>query len=173
MSYSTIIGLSMVVVTLLMTGGGLVYYMANLVRNAYALKVDMQNNLQGGLDHIENEFNKKTKWMRSELSEDVNRMKAAVQQDIESRLGTITAQLQKVVTDLDAAAREERADLKQTIVAQHKRLQAIEDDLNRLRSLAPKSAGKNQPGSEQAQPESHPQARSIRNVTLEDFDKAT
>lgn len=171
MSEMAVIGVSTLVVTLLLIGGAIVYYLANLVRSAYSIKVTMQNDLQGGLDHLATELNKKSKWMRAELSDDITKMKGVVKQDIDAKLDTVLAQLQKVVTDLDVAARDERADLRQILSTHQKRLQIIENDLFHLKGPAPARKAKattsadasgNTDGDDSSKP-------SIHSVTLQEF----
>lgn len=140
MDYVSITGITLGVAVVAVFVIGLLSYMSQLVKNAYQIKVEIRSDMEGGLRKIEEDLGKKAKWMRSEVGEDISKIKQAIEQENTNRLQTIEDRLTSLAQDLDAGSRDERAELRNIIAQLRKRLSAAEQEIAALREEAARRA---------------------------------
>ncbi|MBF0307475.1 MAG: hypothetical protein HQL41_17725, partial [Alphaproteobacteria bacterium] len=81
MNFWTILLLSLAAGGVLIIGGGLMMYMGSLVKSAYQIKVEIRSEMEQGIRRLEEDIDKKSKWIKRDLIEEIDKMKAAVQTD--------------------------------------------------------------------------------------------
>lgn len=113
--------------TLVVAGIGLVMYMAALVKNAYELKVEMQAEMAESLRRIEEDVDKKAKWVKRDLVDEIQKSKDALTADISRRLQEAQEAMNRRLAEQDEAARRDRAELVRQIEAQKKAIAALEE----------------------------------------------
>lgn len=136
MNYLSIAGLTFGIALVAVLFIGLLSYVSQLVRNAYQLKVEIRADMENGLKKIEDELGKKSKWMRSELGDDVSKIRQSIEQDTSQRLRLIEDNLAKLSRELDNESRVERADVRTTLNQLRKRVSAIDVELSTLKDEA-------------------------------------
>lgn len=80
----TLVSLSAGIV--LVIGGALVIYMGSLVKSAYQLKIEIKNDVEEGQRRIEEEVEKKIRWVKRDLVEEVDKIKVALQTDNQRKI---------------------------------------------------------------------------------------
>lgn len=140
MNYVSITGITLGVAVVAVLVIGLLSYLSQLVKNAYQIKVEIRSDMENGLKKIEDDLAKKAKWMRSEVGEDITKIKQAIEQDSLSRLQAIEDRLTSLAQDLDEGSRTERSDMRNTINQLRKRLSAAEQEIASLKEDAARRA---------------------------------
>lgn len=97
--------LTVLLAVLLIGGGALVFYVSTLAKNAYEIKVSLQNDLEAGLKKIEDETVKNARWMKRDLIEDIDKSKQAIVMDNQRRAAEAAEAIDKRLRDFEAAAR--------------------------------------------------------------------
>lgn len=133
MNYVSITGITLGIAVVAVLAIGLLSYMSQLVKNAYQIKVEIRSDMEDGLRKIEEEVGKKTKWMRSEVGEDVAKMRQGIEQDNGQRLESIEERLTTLAQDLDRDSREERSDLRNTVNHLRKKVSSMEQEIASLK----------------------------------------
>ena len=108
MSMSTVVIISLVAAVILVIGGALVMYMANLVKNAYDLKIQIATDVETRFTRMAEEMDKKSRWIKRDLIEEIEKIKAAVETENARRFQSLSEPVTKAVEDLDALIRNER-----------------------------------------------------------------
>ncbi|OIQ86453.1 hypothetical protein GALL_316870 [mine drainage metagenome] len=103
MSFWTVMLISLAIGLLLIIGGTLVMYVGSLVKNAYELKVEMQNDMNAGMQRLEEETEKKTRWIKRDIVEEVEKIRAALQTENQKRMNETAEMLGRKLTELDTA----------------------------------------------------------------------
>jgi uncharacterized protein YdbL (DUF1318 family) len=111
---------------------GLVMYMSALVKNAYELKVELQAEMAESLKRIEDDVDKKAKWVKRDLVEEIQKSKDALSADIARRLQEAEDTVNKRLAEQEAAARRERGEVLRVIDGQKKAIATIEEKLRLL-----------------------------------------
>ncbi len=145
MSYATITGITIAIAVVVVIGIGLLSYMSSLIKSAYQIKVEMRSDLENGLKKIEEELRQKSKWMRSEVGEDVVKMKDAIERENDRRLTQIQEQLQGIVREADEASRAERGDLRAALLQVRQSVSALDKDVSALKDEAARRAALGRP----------------------------
>jgi hypothetical protein len=85
----TLVGLAAGLV--LVIGGALVIYMGSLVKSAYQLKIEIKSEVDEGQRRLEEEVEKKIRWIKRDLVEEVDKVKDAMQTDNQRKIQEILA----------------------------------------------------------------------------------
>ncbi|HVI51271.1 MAG TPA: hypothetical protein VM661_08695 [Candidatus Sulfotelmatobacter sp.] len=133
MNFWTVTMVSLVIGLLLVIGGALVLYMGSLVKNAYQLKVEIQNDLEAGLKRVEEESEKKTRWIKRDLVEEIDKMKTALSTDNQRKLGELTDSLAKRVEEIEQSQKRDRQDLTRIVEAMRQDIMTLDQRIKSLR----------------------------------------
>lgn len=95
---------------IIIAAGGLMMYMSSLVKNAYALKVEMQAEMNEQLQRIADDADKKTKWIKRDLVEEIDKSRHALIADNQRRFGEFEAMVNKRLGEFEDAFRRDRLD---------------------------------------------------------------
>lgn len=137
MNFWTVTMISLVIGLLLVIGGALVMYMGSLVKNAYELKVEIQNDLEAGLKRVEEESEKKTRWIKRDLVEEIDKVKTALSADNQRKLSELTDSLAQRVDEIEQAQKRDRQDMGKIVEAMRQDIMTLDQRLKHLRQQAP------------------------------------
>jgi len=85
----------------------LIVYLSSLVKSAYQIKVEMRSDLEEGLKRADEELNKRSRWIKRELLEEIERIKTGMQTDITNRGVTILEESRKMVAGSEEGMRKD------------------------------------------------------------------
>lgn len=85
-------------------------YMANLVKSAYEIKVQINTEVEDRLTKMSEDLDKKSRWIKRDLLEELEKIKINLQTDNASKIEDLTASLQNKLQQLEAMIRSDRAD---------------------------------------------------------------
>jgi len=108
MSMSTVVIISLAASVLLVIGGAVVMYMANLVKSAYDLKVQIAADVEARFAKMTDEMDKKSRWIKRDLIEEIEKIKAALETENARRFQALADPVNKSVEELEALIRNER-----------------------------------------------------------------
>lgn len=145
MTNASIAVITIAIAVVLVIGLALLSYVSSLVKSAYQIRVDMRSDLDSGLKRLDEEMRQKSRWMRTEVGEDVAKMKQALERETEERLSTIQAEFQAAVRQMDTASRGDTATLHDQLAQAHHRIAALEQDLRALKDEAARRAAIGRP----------------------------
>ncbi len=117
---------------IVIAAGGLIIYMSALVKNAYQLKVEMQQEMQEQLQRINDDADKKLKWMKRDLVEEIEKSKNALIADNARRFGEFEAGVEKRLAGYEDAFRRERMELLKSVEAQKGAIAGLDQKLRQL-----------------------------------------
>lgn len=117
---------------IIIAAGGLMMYMSSLVKNAYALKVEMQAEMNEQLQRIADDADKKTKWIKRDLVEEIEKSKNALVADNQRRFGEFEATLEKRLGEVDDAFRRDRLEILKQIETLKQALAQLEQKTRTL-----------------------------------------
>jgi hypothetical protein len=126
MGFSTVLIISLAAGVVLIVGGGLMMYMGNLVKSAYEIKVQINTDVEERLTKMGEDLDKKSRWIKRDLLEEIEKIKVAVQTDNARKLDEMTGPL---LAKLDAFERQlaaDRADWVKAIDADRTAIAAME-----------------------------------------------
>lgn len=139
MSFSSVLIVSLAAGVVLVIGGGLMMYMANLVKAAYELKVQMNAELDERLTKMTDDLDKKSRWIKRDLLEEIDKIKMALQTDNARKFQDLAEPVAKRLEDLEQMIRHERAEWvkavesdRQNITVLDQKVRAVRRDLKRL-----------------------------------------
>jgi hypothetical protein len=110
MSVSTVVIISLAAAVVLVIGGGLVMYMANLVKNAYELKVQIASDIDARLAKMAEDLDKKSRWIKRDLIEEIEKIKVALETENSRKFIALSDPLTKTIEDVDVQIKHERGD---------------------------------------------------------------
>ena len=131
MSMSSVLIVSLAAGVILVVGGGLVMYMAGLVKNAYELKVQINSDIDERLGKMAEDLDKKSRWIKRDLLEEIEKIKSALEADNARKFQELGEPVLKRIEDLDQIVRKERGEW----------IKAIESDRENLTKLDAKIGG--------------------------------
>ena len=111
MNFWSVSLISLAVGLILVMGGALVMYVGSLVKSAYELKVEIQGEVAAGMQRLEEETDKKTRWMKREIVEEVEKTRAALQTDTHRKMTEVAELLGRRVAELEEANRASRQEV--------------------------------------------------------------
>ena len=180
MGLSTILVITLAAGVVLVVGGGLVMYMANLVKSAYEIKVQINSDVDDRLTKMADDLDKKSKWIKRDLLEELEKSKAALFTENATKLQALADPLTKRTEALETALRGERGDWVKAVDSDRQslgnldaRLKLIRRDIKRIEEklglesaaeagAAPQPAGKPDtaaaPGKESTPAQAKPEA---------------
>jgi|GEM_PF-1165106 len=138
MSFSTVLIISLAAGVILIIGGGLMMYMANLVKSAYEIKVQINSEVEDRLTKMGDELDKKSKWIKRDLLEEIEKIKSNMHTEAQTKVGELTQPFTARLDALEAALKAERAEWVKAVDSDRAAITNID---NRLKSLG-KSAKK-------------------------------
>lgn len=113
--------------------GGLLVYMAQLVKNAYHIKVELQTELNDGLRRVDDEADKKLKWIKRDTFEELEKIKASLTADHGRRLNEFQDSVNKRLQERDDLWKRDRAELIKVIERQREDIRLLDQRLRTLR----------------------------------------
>lgn len=138
MSFSTVLIISLAAGVILIIGGGLMMYMANLVKSAYEIKVQINSEVEDRLTKMGDELDKKSKWIKRDLLEEIEKIKSNMHTEAQTKVGELTQPFTARLDALEAALKAERAEWVKAVDSDRAAITNID---NRLKTLG-KSAKK-------------------------------
>lgn len=117
MGFSTVIIISLAAGVILIVGGGLMMYMANLVKSAYEIKVQINTDVEDRLTKMGEDLDKKSRWIKRDLLEEIEKIKIAIQTDNTRKLEELTGPLLAKVDGFQTLLHNERAEWVKAIEA--------------------------------------------------------
>lgn len=110
MSMSTVLIISLSAGVILVVGGGLLMYMAQLVKNAYELKVQINSEVDERLTKMAEDLDKKSRWIKRDLIEEIEKIKIAMETSNAQKFAELTEPFGKRMEAMDEVLRKDRAD---------------------------------------------------------------
>lgn len=110
MGLSTVLIISLAAGVVLIVGGGLMMYMANLVKSAYEIKVQINADVEERLTKMGDDLDKKSRWIKRDLLEEIEKIKVAIQTENGRKLEELTASLVHKVEGFETLLRNERGE---------------------------------------------------------------
>lgn len=159
MSAWSIIAISLAAGVVLVIGGSLMAYMSSLVKNAYQLKIELNAELDDRLRRMDEDIDKKSKWIKRDLLEEIDKIRTALALENNRKFTEFSEQTARKVAEIEENARRERTELiktlenlRQTIALQDQKLKALRREQTRLAgsgatdpSAAPQPAAEPEP----------------------------
>ncbi len=133
MGFSTILIISLIAGVVLIVGGGLMMYMANLVKSAYEIKVQINSDVESRLTTMGEDLEKKSRWIKRDLIEEIEKIRQGLQSDTARRLDEILQPLFQRIDSLENLIRAERAEWVKAVEADRAAITALD---GRVRALA-------------------------------------
>jgi hypothetical protein len=133
----------------------LIVYLSSLVKSAYQIKVEMRNDLEEGLRRADDELNKRSRWIKRELLEEIEKIKGGLQIDISNRSTANLEEARKMVTGAEESLRQELAETNRLLGEARDLAYALDHKVKALRresQAAPGAPEAAKPGAQQAQP---------------------
>ncbi|HLO78107.1 MAG TPA: hypothetical protein VK196_16760, partial [Magnetospirillum sp.] len=157
MGFSTVLIISLAAGVILIVGGGLMMYMANLVKSAYEIKVQINTDVEDRLTKMGEDLDKKSRWIKRDLLEEIEKIKVALQSDNARKLEDLTGALIAKVEGFETLLRNDRADWVKAIESDRSAIAALDA---RLKSAPKKKADEPAKLAEPAAPPSAASAQS-------------
>lgn len=132
MSFSTVLIISLAAGVILIIGGGLMMYMANLVKSAYEIKVQINSEVEDRLNKMGDELDKKSKWIKRDLLEEIEKIKSNMNVEAQAKVAELTHPLSARLDALEAALKAERAEWVKAVDSDRAAITNLD---NRLKSL--------------------------------------
>lgn len=126
MSFSTVLIISLAAGVILIVGGGLMMYMSNLVKSAYEIKVQINTDMDDRLTKMADDLDKKSRWIKRDLLEEIDKIKAAMQTDNARRVEEILAPLTAKVDAFEAFLVNERSEWVKAVEADRAAIASLE-----------------------------------------------
>lgn len=130
---ATGIVLTLGVAAMVLLLGGLLVYMSQLMKNAYQIKVELQSELDAGLHRVDEEADKKLKWIKRDTFEELEKAKAALTADHTRRMNEMQEMLNKRLQERDELWKRERTDLLKILEQHHENIKVLDQRLRTLR----------------------------------------
>lgn len=126
MGFSTVLIISLAAGVILIVGGGLMMYMANLVKSAYEIKVQINTDVEDRLTKMGEDLDKKSRWIKRDLLEEIEKIKTALQTDNARKIEEMTGPLLARVEAFEALLRNERNEWVKAIEADRAAISALD-----------------------------------------------
>ena len=114
----------------------LIVYLSSLVKSAYQIKIEMRNDLEEGLKRADEELNKRSRWIKRELLEEIERIKGGMQADITNRGITILEETRKMVAGSEEGLRHDLAETNRLLGEARDLLYALDHKVKSMRREA-------------------------------------
>lgn len=130
---STVLVISLAAGIILVVGGGIMMYMANLVRSAYEIKVQMKAEIDDRLTKMGEDLDKRSKWIQRELVEEIDKVKIALQADNARKMSELADPLLKKFEEYDQLLRNERAEWVKAVESDRQNITALDAKIRGLK----------------------------------------
>ena len=145
MGFSSVLIISLAAGVVLIIGGGLIMYMSNLVKSAYDLKVQLKTDLDDRLNKISEDLDKKSKWIKRDLLEEIEKIRSALNADTTRRWDEMTGPILQRLDNMENAIRSERSEWVKAVDADRATLSQMETKLKSALKKIKESEEKPQP----------------------------
>lgn len=133
MSMTSVLIVAFAAGIVLVVGGGLVMYMAGLVKNAYELKVQISSDIDERLGKMSEDLDKKSRWIKRDLLEEIEKIKVALQTDNARKFHELGEPVLKRIEELDQIVRKERGEWVKAIESDRENLTKLDGKIGGLR----------------------------------------
>ncbi|OAN42990.1 hypothetical protein A6A04_09825 [Paramagnetospirillum marisnigri] len=133
MSTSSVLIISVAAGIILVVGGGLMMYMAGLVKNAYELKVQINADIEEKLGKMAEDLDKKSRWIKRDLLEEIEKIKSALEVDNARKFEGLGEPLIKRIDELDQIVRKERDEWVKAIESDRENITKLDGKIGSLR----------------------------------------
>jgi predicted transcriptional regulator len=130
---SSVLIVSLAAGVILVIGGGLMMYMANLVRNAYELKVQINSDIDERLGKIAEELDKKCRWIKRDVLEELEKIKLGLETDNSRKFNDLAEPVVKRIEELDALVRKERDEWVKAVESDRQNITTLDTKVRTLR----------------------------------------
>ncbi|RAU22148.1 hypothetical protein CU669_10335 [Paramagnetospirillum kuznetsovii] len=149
---SSVLIISVAAGIILVVGGGLVMYMAGLVKNAYELKVQISADIDERLGKMADELDKKSRWIKRDLLEEIEKIKSGLEVDNARKFENLGEPLIKRIDELDQIVRKERDEWVKAIESDRENITKLDAKIGALRrdlkQFGPQAAGAGTPAAD-------------------------
>jgi hypothetical protein len=114
----------------------LVAYVGSLARSAYALRIELHKELQNGIAQLRSEVESITRGYRIELGAEIDRSRAGLQADAQSRFDRFAADVTKRLSAADEQLAADRSQFAKALTAIRNKLTAHDDLLAKAKTRA-------------------------------------
>lgn len=133
MSMSSVLIVSLAAGVILVVGGGLMMYMANLVKNAYELKVQINSEVDERLTKMAEDLDKKSRWIKRDLIEEIEKIKTAMETSNAQKFAELTEPFSKRIDAMEETLLKDRAEWVKAFGEDREAMQKLDAKLNVLR----------------------------------------
>jgi chromosome segregation ATPase len=141
MSFSAVMIISLAAGVILVVGGGLMMYMGNLVRSAYELKVQINSEVDERLTKMAEELDKKSRWIKRDLLEEIDKIKVALQSDNARKFQELAEPVLKRLGEYEELLRHERAEWVKAVESDRQNINTLDQKIRALRRELKKAEG--------------------------------
>lgn len=114
----------------------LIVYLSSLVKSAYQIKIEMRNDLEEGLKRADEELNKRSRWIKRELLDEIEKIKGGLQADITNRGVTILDESHKQIAGVEEGLRKDLAETNRLLGEARDLLYALDHKVKGIRREA-------------------------------------
>ncbi len=136
MQLVTLIGITVAIALVIVLMGALVNYMSSLVKNAYQIKVELRNDMETALKAIQDDVEKRGKWLKRDMVEETGRIKDALESMNETRFGELREGLKEMVAEVQTAHAAQTQVLTGRIAELEGRIAELEQETATRRDIA-------------------------------------
>jgi predicted phage gp36 major capsid-like protein len=133
MSMSTVLIISLAAGVILVVGGGLLMYMAQLVKNAYELKVQINSEVNERLTKMAEDLDKKSRWIKRDLLEEIEKIKIAMETSNAQKFAELTEPFGKRLEIMEETLRRDRAEWQKAVQEDRDAMQKLDARLGTVR----------------------------------------
>ena len=133
MGLSTILIISLAAGVVLIIGGGVMMYMANLVKSAYEIKVQISSDVEERLTKMGEDIDKKSRWIKRELAEEIDKIRVSLTTESAKKFQELAEPLLKQVETLEQAVRTERSEWVKAVDADRQNLSEVDGRIRAVR----------------------------------------
>ncbi|CUW38726.1 conserved exported protein of unknown function [Magnetospirillum sp. XM-1] len=133
MSMSTVLIISLAAGVILVVGGGLLMYMAQLVKNAYELKVQINAEVDERLTKMTEDLDKKSRWIKRDLIEEIEKIKIAMETSNAQKFAELTEPFNRRVEAAEEMLRKDRAEWTKALNEDREVIKALDAKLGSVR----------------------------------------
>ncbi|MDK9720549.1 MAG: hypothetical protein OEL53_05135 [Rhodospirillales bacterium] len=119
----------------------LIVYLSSLVKSAYQIKIEMRNDLEEGLKRADEELNKRSRWIKRELLDEIEKIKGGLQADITNRGVTILDESHKQIAGVEEGLRKDLAETNRLLGEARDLLYALDHRVKSIRREVPGQGG--------------------------------
>ncbi len=118
---------------ILIVGGGLMMYMANLVKSAYEIKVQINTEVEERLSKMGEDLDKKSRWIKRDLLEEIEKIKGNLFTENATKMTEAAGPLMARLDQIEAALRNERVEWVKAVDSDRAAIANID---NRLKTVS-------------------------------------